>query len=67
MVARVQIDSRDTPVGRLPKRHALHRLNRTHLAEVADIGYRRRQQFGGVWKRDGGDVIGSGLGVERSA
>src|SRR5437763_14681350 len=66
MLARVQIDRGDTPVVWLPERHALHCLNRSHLSEVVDTGYRRLQQLGRVWKRDGRNVIGSGLGDGRS-
>src|SRR5438874_3206324 len=66
MLSRVQIYRGDTPVVWLPERHALHCLNRSHLSEVVDTGYRRLQQLGRVWKRDGRNVIGSGLGVERS-
>jgi hypothetical protein len=46
MIARVQIDGRDPPVGRFRERYALHRLNRSHLSVVVDLGYRRLHQRG---------------------
>ena len=56
MVARVQIDGRDAPVGWFPERHSLHRLDRRHLPEVVDTRHRRFRQRGRVRERDRRDV-----------
>src|SRR5215470_10375902 len=66
MVARVQIDSGDTPVWWFPQGHALHRLNWSHLPEVVGIGHRNLRKRGRVRKRDRGDVTDSLLGGARS-